>query len=109
MSLSEISDCTTKLQWSKKYGTGKKKKKDTQINKSEKWNRDLRNKCITYGQLPHNKGGKNIQKWKILFSVSVARKTEQLLIKEWNIVAEIWDTVIKQEKKQTSFKLEGEK
>ena len=83
-----------------------KKKKDTQMNKSEKWNKDLRNKCMTYGQLPHNKGGKNIQRWKTFSSVSVARKTEQLLMKEWNIVAEIWATVIKQEKKQISSKLE---
>ena len=42
----------------------KKKKKDTQINKSEKRNRDLRNKAMTYGQFHHNKGGKNIQSWK---------------------------------------------
>ena len=46
---------------------------------------------------------------KTFSSISVAGETEQLLVKEWNIVVEIWDTVIKQEKKQTSSKLQGEK
>ena len=54
---SPTADCTTKLQSSKQYGTGTKKPDINQEKRTESPEKNL----STYGQLFHNKGGKNIQ------------------------------------------------
>ena len=54
------SDYTTKLQSSRQYGTGKKKKKTQNIDQWNKMESPEINPC-TYGYLIFEKGGKNIQ------------------------------------------------
>jgi len=72
---SQTSGYTTKLQSSKQCGTGtKKKKKHRNV---DQWNRIKSseiNPC-TYGQLNHDKEGKNIQ-WEKVSSTSGAGKLD---------------------------------
>ena len=75
------SDCTTKLQSSRQYGTGTKT--EIQWNKIQ-WNKIKSpeiNPC-TYGHLIFDKGGKNISGEKTISLTSGAGKTGQPPVKE---------------------------
>ena len=72
---------TPKLQSSRQYGTGaktEKKKKIDQRNKTE----SPEINPPTYGHLTFDKGGKDIQRRKIISLTSGAGKTGQPLVKE---------------------------
>ena len=74
------SDYNTKLQSSRQYGTGAKKKYRSMEQNRKPWD----NPCI-YGHLIFDKEGKNIQWRKDHIFNKCSGKTGQPIVKEWNL------------------------